>query len=352
MSKLSDITENKGFFDGVTLAERMRECHTPAVSIALIEDNEISDVYTHGVKRKITNEKVTPDTLFQAASISKPVFAVAIMRLAERGILDINADIAEYLSDFDIPTYDNQKHKITLKQILSHYAGFNLHGFAGYRQGQRIPAIEQILTGAFPSNSLKLKLINKPGTSFQYSGGGYVLAQKICTGVCKRLFDDIMREMVLIPCSMTHSAYSQPLPKNRLDEIAFGYDCHNLQLPGGYNIMPELSAAGLWTTPSDLARFGIEIIQALNDGSLLLKKDSAVFMTSKAYENSPTGVGFFVGACKKGDTFEHGGVNYGYWSNMRFCPADGSGIVVMHNSDIGNGIIGEVVHAFEDAFGW
>ncbi|MCL2361040.1 MAG: beta-lactamase family protein, partial [Defluviitaleaceae bacterium] len=182
------------------------------------------EVYTHGVKRKEKTEKVTADTLFQAASISKPVFAAAVMRLVERGTLDIDADISEYLVDYEVPTHDNQKHKITLRQILSHNSGLNIHGFSGYQQGQEVPTIEQILMGALPSNHLRLKLIKDPETGHQYSGGGYVLAQKIVTDVCKQDFCELMNELIFLPLSMTHSTFSQPLPNDKLDKIAFGYD--------------------------------------------------------------------------------------------------------------------------------
>lgn len=352
MSKISEIVKNKKHYGGITLTERMDECHTPAISIAIIENFKICEVFTHGVERRTIKEKVTMDTLFQAGSISKPIFATAVMRLVERGTLDIDTDISEYLVGYDVPTYDNQKHKITLRQILSHHAGLNLHGFAGYQQGQRIPKVEQILNGAFPSNNIKLKLIKNPGTGFQYSGGGYVLAQKIVTDVCKRDFCDLMNDLVLSPFSMTHSTYSQPLSNDQHNEIAFGYNLHNLQLPGGYNIMPELSATGLWTTPSDLARFGIEIMKALKSESKYLAKNTAELMTTKAYENSPYGMGLAVDQCKKGLTFGHGGSNFGYHSNMCFCTDEGSGIVVMQNSDIGIGICDEVTNAFKEICDW
>jgi CubicO group peptidase (beta-lactamase class C family) len=352
MSKISVIVNDKKYYDGVTLAERMNECHTSAISIAIMEDYKICEIFTYGVKRRGTKEKVTEETLFQAGSISKPVFAAAVMRLIERGTLDIDTDISEYLVGYSIPTYDNQRHKITLRQILSHNAGLNLHGFAGYQQGQRIPTLEQTLTGAFPSNHIKLKLIKNPETGFQYSGGGYVLAQKVVTDVCKQDFCDLMNDLVLSPFSMTHSTYSQPLSNDKNKDIAFGYNLHNLQIPGGYNIMPELSAAGLWTTPSDLARFGIEIMKVLQNGSKYLKKDTAKLMTTKVYENSPYGAGFAVDQCKKGLIFGHGGSNFGYHSNMCFCPEEGSGIVVMQNSDIGMEICDEVTNAFKETCAW
>jgi len=295
MSKIAEIIESKKHYDGSTLLERMKECRTNAISIALVENLEICEVYTHGIKRRGKAEEVAPDTLFQAASISKPVFAIGVMRLAERGILDIDADISEYLVGYEVPTFDGQKHKITLRQILSHNAGLNLHGFEGYQQGQEVPTVEQILNGACPSNHMKLKLMKKPETGHQYSGGGYVLVQKIVTDVCKQDFCELMNDLVLSPFSMTHSTFSQPLPDDKMNEIAFGYNMHDLELPGGYDIMPELSAAGLWATPSDLAKLGIEIMQSLKGASVNLTKDTAKLLTTKTYENSHHGIGFGVG---------------------------------------------------------
>lgn len=352
MSKILDIIENKKHYEGSTLAERMEECHTTAISIALIENYKIIDTFTHGVKGRARKEKVKTDTLFQAGSISKPVFAAAVMRLMERRVLNIDTDISEYLVDYMLQTYDNKKHKITLRQILSHNAGLNVHGFAGYQQKQKIPTVEQILNGTIPSNNLKLKLTKDPETGFQYSGGGYVLAQKIVTDVCKLDFCNMMNDLILSPFLMVNSTYSQPLPKDKTDKIAFGYNIHNLQLPGGFNTMPELSAAGLWTTPSDLAYFGIEIMKALKSESILLEKNTAKLMTTKAYENSPYGLGFEVKQSKKRSTFGHGGSNFGYRSNMVFCPEDGSGIVVMQNSDIGMRIPDEVTNAFKEISNW
>ena len=352
MSIISDMLESKKHYGGVTLAERMAACHTPAVSIAVVENWKISAVYAHGVKRRTRKEKVTADTLFQAASISKAVFAAAVMRLVEKGTLALDADVSEYLVGYEVPVYNEQKHTVTLRQLLSHHAGLNLHGFAGYRQGKKIPTVEQMLTGAYPSNHIALALEKAPESGFQYSGGGYVLAQKIVTDVCGQDFCDLMDTWVLAPFSMARSTYAQPLPQDRREEMAVGYDQRDAQLPGGYNVMPELSAAGLWTKPSDLAGFGIEIMKALKGESKVLEKNTAELMTTAAYENSPYGLGVAVGSCQRGLVFGHGGSNIGYHSNMLFCPGDGSGMVVMQNADIGKGIRDEVTQAFRDICGW
>lgn len=352
MSKISEIINSKKHYEGMTLIERMEECHTQAISISIIENYKISEVYTYGVKQRRTKEEVTPETLFQAGSISKPVFAVGVLRLVELGILDLDVDVTEYLSNYNVPTYDNQKHELTLRQILSHHAGLNIHGFAGYQQGQRIPSIEQILKGTFPSNHMKLKLLRNPETKFQYSGGGYVLAQKVISDVCRSNFCDLMNRLVLIPFTMTNSTYSQPLASDKSKQVAFGYNHHNLQIPGGYNIMPELSAAGLWSTPSDLAQFGIEIMKALKKESMYLSESSAKLMTTKAYENSPYGLGFAISQSNKGAVFGHSGSNFGFHSNMCFCPDKGSGFVVMLNSDIGRRICSESTKAFKEIYNW
>lgn len=348
MKKTLELINSKKNYEGVTLTKRMKKYHIPAISIALIENFEISETYVYGVKQRKTGESITPDTLFQAASISKPVFAVAIMRLVACGILDIDADISEYLVDYEIPTFDKQKHKITLRQLLSHRAGLNLHGFTGYRQGKKLPTVNEMLTGAKPANHSKLELEQKPCTEEKYSGGGYVLAQKIMTDVCKNDFCELMSDLILRSLSMEKSTFSQPLPKDKFNEIAMGHTHFSLQLLGGFRVMPELSAAGLWSTPSDLARFGIEMMKSLNGKSTFLDRKTAELMMAKADVNANFGIGFKVNTSEKGLVFEHSGSNFGYLSNMCFCPAEGSGIVIMLNSDRGKKVLFEVTNAFKE----
>lgn len=350
--KIAEITESEKYYGGLTLAEKLEKNNIPAISIAIIENYQISGVFAYGVKNKETKEKVTADTLFQAASISKSVFAVAVMRLVEKGTLDLDTDITEYLIDYKLPTYDGKEHKITLRQLLSHNAGLNIPGFDGYRINKKIPTIENVLNGARPANSAKLKLVKAPETGFQYSSGGYILAQKIVTDVCSREFTEIMNESVLSPFAMTSSTYLQPLPDDRLKEIAHGYNAKNRHLPGGYHIIPELAAGGLWTTPSDLARFGIEVMKAVKGESTLLEKKSAEQMLETTYVKHGYGLGFQLGSSSKGKTFGHDGHNYGYLSKMQFCPAEGSGIVIMQNSDGSDAVLNEVFYAFWDVYGW
>ena len=267
------------------------------------------------------------------------------MLLVEEGKLSLDEDVHTYLDDYDFQTYDNKKHVITLRQILSHTSGLNIHGFEGYRQKQKIPTIHQILEGSSSANSHQLMLIQEEGKKFMYSGGGYILAQKIVCDICGKDFNDIMNYLVFEPLNMVNSSYHQPLPKEEISRIAYGYDVYNLQIPGGYNIMPELSAAGLWTTPTGLSIFGIEIMKAMNGNSRFISKYTAELMTTNVSPTAPTGLGFFVSERDRHRCFGHDGCNNGYHSNMLFSPNQGNGAVTMANADIGAEIVYEITEA-------
>lgn len=342
---IKNIIQNKIYYGNHTLYERMKQWHIPAVSFAIIKDYEIIETYAYGVKRRGKSDIVTADTLFQVASISKSIFATAVMLLADEGKLSLDEDVHIYLSDYDFQTYDGKKHAITLRQLLSHTSGLNIHGFEGYRQKQRIPTISQILEGASSSNSHQLMLIQEEGKNFMYSGGGYLLAQKIVCDICGEDFNDIVNRLVFEPLSMVNSSYHQPLPKDKISRIAYGYDVYNLQIPGGYNVMPELSAAGLWSTPTDLSIFGIEIMKAINGNSKFMSKHTAELMTTKVNQAAPTGLGFFISERDGHRCFGHDGCNNGYHSNMVFSPDKGNGAVAMTNSDIGAEIVYELTEA-------
>ena len=161
-----------------------------------------------------------------------------------------------------------------------------------------------------------------------------------------------MDELILVLFRMRHSTYAQPLPDNLIRNAAFGISDHNLQLSGGFFVMPEQAAAGLWTTPTDLALFGIEIMKALRNESMWLSRSSAAVMTTPLSDGYPYGVGLAITEYASGLNFGHGGSNYGYRCMMRFSPDDGSGIVVMLNSYIGAVIIREVMAAYEKVVGW
>jgi CubicO group peptidase (beta-lactamase class C family) len=241
-----------------SLLAEMARVRVPGVSIAVIHAGRIEWARGFGVTA-IGGSDVTPRTLFQAASISKPVTAVAALRLVQEGKLDIDVDVNRYLKNWKIPTNDfTDQHPVTLRELLSHTAGMTVHGFAGYPSSSMLPTLTQILDGRPTANSPPIVVDAVPGNNWRYSGGGYVVVQQLLDDVTGMPFDKLMQKTVLHPFGMSDSSYEQPLPKSKLVKIALPYRRNGTPVRGGPHVYPELAAAGLWTTPSDLARYGIE----------------------------------------------------------------------------------------------
>jgi CubicO group peptidase (beta-lactamase class C family) len=204
-----------------------------------------------------------PDTLFQAASISKPVFALAVMRLVQEGQLNLDEDVNTYLTSWRISAIENWQPRITLRQLLSHTAGLTVHGFPGYRSSQRLPNTVQILNGEPPANTSKVEVNLIPGLHLRYSGGGTTIAQQVLVDILKQPFPEIMHELVLAPLGMTNSTYEQPLPSDWSSRTATAHVSSGIPLEGKHHVYPEMAAAGLWTTAADLAKVGVELMRVL-----------------------------------------------------------------------------------------
>lgn len=245
------------------LADRMAALHVPGVSIAVIHDGKIEWARGFG-NASIGGPPVTPDTLFQAASISKPVAALAVLRLVQSGKLNLDTDVNQYLKTWKVPSNPlTDRTKVTLRELLTHTAGLTVHGFAGYASDAPLPTLVQVLNGEKPANSAPILVDTEPGTIWRYSGGGYVIAQQLLQDVTGEPFAKLMHDTVLEPMGMTKSTYEQPLPRNRLAEVAMPYRNNGQPVPGGPHVYPEMAPAGLWTTPSDLARYAIEVQRSL-----------------------------------------------------------------------------------------
>lgn len=234
------------------LYERLAHYHTPGISITVINDFAIEWACGFGVCEVGTTREVTPDILFQAASISKPVFALAVMRLVQEGQLDLDEDVNNYLTSWRVPAIADWQPRITLRQLLSHTAGLTVHGFPGYRNSELLPNTVQVLNGEPPANTDKVEVNIIPGIHHRYSGGGTTVAQQVLVDVLGKPLPEIMHELVLDPLGMTNSTYQQPLSNNWLTKTATAHSFSGVPLAGKHHVYPEMAAAGLWTTPSDL----------------------------------------------------------------------------------------------------
>jgi CubicO group peptidase (beta-lactamase class C family) len=332
------------------LADRMAALHVPGVSIAVIHDGKIEWARGFGVTR-IDGPPVTPDTLFQAASISKPVAAMAVLRLVQSGKLSLDTDVNEYLKSWKVPANRfTEKTKVTLRELVTHTAGLTVHGFAGYAAGAAVPTLVQVLDGEKPANSAPIRVDTDPGTIWRYSGGGYVVAQQLVQDVTGEPFPKLMHDTVLAPIGMTRSTYEQPLPKDRMAEVATPYRGDGQPVPGGPHTYPEMAPAGLWTTPSDLARYAIEVQKSLAGTSNRVLSAAMVRQMLTAGLGHQ-GLGPGVGGSAAHPFFEHGGANEGYRCNL-FAYNIGDGVVIMTNGDNGGQLAAELQRSVAREYGW
>lgn len=333
-----------------SLGDLMENLKVPAMSIAVIQHFQIVAAKAYGTLSLDTSMPATTHTLFQAGSISKPVTAAGALWMVEHGQLSLDTNVNDTLKSWKVP--DNQftvKEKVTLRRIISHSAGLSVHGFNGYAVGAPIPTVVQILNGEPPANSPPVRVEYVPGSRGQYSGGGITIEQLLMTEVSGKPFPELMHELVLEPVGMTESSFEQPPTPARAALNAIGNDSGK-SVAGGWHIYPEMAAAGLWTTPTDLAKFAIEIANSRNGRSnKVLSQKMAADMVTPIIEQS--GLGFFMDANTPG-LFAHSGADQGFQAILMMNYITGDGLVIMTNSDHGISAGGQVVRAVAREFGW
>ncbi len=334
-----------------SLAERMKFYKVPGLSVAVIENFKVVWARAYGVKDLETKEPVTTKTLFQAGSISKSVNAMVVMKKVEEGKISLDENINDKLTTWKLP--DNEftaKKKVTLRNLLSHTAGTTVHGFPGYAVTEKVPSLADILNGTNGANTRPVRVDLEPGTRFRYSGGGTTISQLAIMDIEKKPYPEIARETVLAPLKMNNSTYSQPLPEDWRKKAATGYRGDGSEVSGKIHVYPEMAAAGLWTTPTDLAKFGIEMqLSIAGRSNKVLKKETAELMTTSFMED--VGLGFFLEKHGKATYFGHGGADEGFRAELLVNRDKGYGVAVMVNSDNGQ-ILREVMRAVAQEYGW
>ncbi|ASK28718.1 penicillin-binding protein 4 [Chryseobacterium sp. T16E-39] len=317
-----------------TIESRMKYYNVPGVSIAVIKDSKVIWAKAYGLADVENRTPATTQTLFQVASMSKPVSAYAALKEVELGKIDPNADVNSYLKSWKIP--DNQftkEKKVTLKNIVSHTAGFTVGGFPGYEVGKPEPTLIQLLNGQSPANTPAIFVNKEPGKPFRYSGGGYCVMQQMLMDIEDKDFATIMKERVLKPLNMQNSTYAQPLPEAQSKLAATAYAENGSKVQGRYHIYPEQAPAGLWSTAEDYAKFIIDIQNTLSGKSqTVISKKMAEEFTSPFIEPF-VGLGIFL-ENKNGQVyFSHGGWNEGFSSQFTGSKVSGDGIVILTNTN-------------------
>ncbi|HJV79185.1 MAG TPA: serine hydrolase domain-containing protein [Paludibacter sp.] len=336
-----------------SLEERMVRYKIPGLSIAVIKDYKIEWVKAYGWADISEHRAVTTKTLFQAASLSKSLNGVGVLKLVQDKKLDLNADINNYLTTWKFP-YDSLSHnkKITTANLLSHTAGLTIHGFKGYAKGDSIPTLSEIFDGKRPANSKAVRSMYEPGKKVEYSGGGTTISQLIVTDITKQKYEDFMWTQVLKPMGMTESFFTQPPPPNNQYLLATGYNRYGEEMKGSkFNIYPEKAAAGLWTNPTDLAKYIIETQLSYHGKSEKVLTPEMTRLRLTPYLDSINAFGVYIN--KKGDEkyFQHSGSNEGFGCQYRGSIKYGNGVVVMVNSD-NLGILNEIVNSVAIVYHW
>lgn len=341
---------------GLPIAERMRVHRTPAVSIAVINDGRIEWARAYGTLQAGGSVPADTATLFQAASISKPVATLAMLRLMERGQLSLDDDVNSYLRAWRVPENAfTAREKVTLRRIVSHSAGLTVSGFPGYAADSAMPTTVQILDGERPANTAPVRVDTVPGSRLRYSGGGMTVMQQMLVDLTGRPFPLFMRETVLLPLGMVHSSYDQDVTAERAARVARAHGADGAPVRGGWHRYPEMAAAGLWTTPSDLARFALAVQNAFRgaEGGVVSPALARQILAQQSGgQDGGFGLGMEVHPVDGGLGFGHSGSNKGYRARMVAFTATGEGAVVMTNSDAGGELIMEILRALATEYGW
>jgi CubicO group peptidase (beta-lactamase class C family) len=334
-----------------TLEDRMVTDHVPGVSIAVVHQGAIEWAQGFGVAQR-AGAPVTAETLFQAGSISKPVAAMAALHLVEQGRLSLDRDVNEALASWKIPPSAAAPGAVvTLRELLDHTAGLTVQGFPGYAASAPIPTLIQVLNGEKPANTEPIRLEAPPGSRWKYSGGGYTVMQQLLVDVSHQQFPKLLHDTVLAPIGMTRSTYEQPLPVELRPGAATPYTADGAPVAGGFHTYPEMAAAGLWSTPTDLARFAIEIERSLRgDANHVLS--AAMTKQMLVAGQGDYGLGLKIGGSSENPYFMHEGVDEGFESLLVAYQGTGNGAVVMTNAQGGLLLAYAVVRSIASVYGW
>lgn len=349
-----------------TLAARMKMHGVSAVSVAVINNGKLEWSKGYGTLAKGSRVAANAQTLFQAASISKAVTAAAVMRLVEKGRLNLDVDVNRYLKSWKVDPDRQKKEPVTLRTLLSHTSGINApeqSAYSGdgqpYKSGKPLPTTLQVLKGEPPAKSDPVRPNWLHLGGFAYSGGGYTIIQQLLEDVTGKTFDVALKQLVLDPAGMKRSTFAMPLPRKLWSNTARAHNKQGRVFPGGWTWLPEKAAGGLWTTASDLARFCLELIKARQGQTgRLLSPKSLKMMTTAVASTLPLmkghmGLGLFLRLADGARLFRHGGHNPGFHAILYAWPAAGRGLVIITNRESNGGyLLGEIQRAIAAVYRW
>lgn len=333
LARLMTEPPDTGPLSSRAVSELLTQYKVPGASLAIIDQGEVAANYCYGVA--CAGRPVLASTRFQAASISKTINALAILKLIAQGRMGLDDPVNQHLVSWTLPGNAlTEKTAVTIRMLLSHTGGTTVPGFAGYLPNVQLPTLEQVLDGRKPANSDSIRVAWPPGQDFRYSGGGTTILQQLIIDVTGYEYPTAVERLVLAPLGMKQSDYVQQPDILLRTELALAHGPEGTPNPGGFRIHPELAAAGLWTTPSDLARAVLAIIHSRRARlGAFVPQELAQAMLTPVAQNS--GLGVFIDS--KG-IFSHPGSNIGYRAFLAGDIEAEQAMVVMTNGDNGENL--------------
>jgi CubicO group peptidase (beta-lactamase class C family) len=258
------------------------------------------------------------------------------MKEVQDGAISLTEDIDSQLMSWHIPANEFTKQApINVKQLLSHTSGVSNEEFPPYQINEHLPTIVQALNGEKPSKNEPVTVVQYPGKLFSYSPGGYSILELLLRDTENKEIGEIVESKIFEPLQMHNSTFDYHLPNEKFELIASGHLQDNKVIDEKYFILQPLSFGGLWSTPTDLAKFLIEIQLSLKGRSnLILNRENTALMLKPVIGSY--GLGFSTERRGNGVSFfGHDGHNYGYISSMIGSLDKGFGVVIMTNSENG-----------------
>lgn len=343
-----------------TLEQAMADRGLAGLSVAVVEDGEIAWTGTWGVRSLRTGEPVDDETVFNLASISKPITALVAAILAEKGLIDLNLPVARYLERWTLP--DNELTRaapISLFHLFSHTAGTSQHGFRDFYLDQPLPTLVEVLEGGDLPGTAPITVNFEPGTNWRYSGGGYVIAQIAIEDHLGRSLADLAAEHLFEPLGLANTTMRQHGEPGFPTNVARAHDANGEQVgPTGLPICPQLSASGVWSTPRDMARLVIAMQRALagHDGGVI--SPAVARLTTDIVTTKVMG-GWSVGWARghyhgNRDWFWHGGANTGTGGHVYGSMDGGVGLVILGNgpNSVREPLLAELRESILTSHGW
>lgn len=331
-----------------TLSDRMNRYRVPAISLAIIEDGQMTDSSVVGLTLDNRADTIGPDTRFQAASIGKAVTAIGILRLVDQGQVDLDGSANRYLSRFVLRDADGiPADAVTLRQLLTHSAGVNIPSYPGFERHADLPDLLDILEGTPKAESAPVRATQSTGT-YRYSGGGFSVLQAIIEDVSGETFEAFMQRDIFIPLGLSRTSFQIASSETGR---ARGHDWSGAQINGGWADYPQAAAAGLWTTSTDLARLLVSLSAAWRgDDQSLLSQDLARELATA--QGGGMGLGFGLDGDGARLHVSHSGSSLGYNAYALLYPETGNGAVVMTNGEGGRYLYDDIIRTLERQLEW